>query len=308
VALRDTAGGLWTTPDAERRPAADAADARLVSTDYFQVLGIPVLDGRGFEPRDGSGQPRVVVVNEALARHEFPGVSPVGLPVYVGRDVQPWTIVGVVGDVRQRSLDRAPEPQFFIDLRQWSPGLPLPLFPVGAYYMVKTRVPGSLMLGELRAAVTTLEPEASIINVAPLDTIVRETVARPRLYATLVGGFALTGVLLAGIGVYGVLAYLVQGRTAEFGVRLALGASPRQLFGLVIRQGSTLVGMGLLLGTIGALALSRLLTSLLTDVSPRDPGTFLIAAFVFVVVAIAAVWPPARRATRVDPVAAIRSE
>ena len=306
VALRDTAGGLWTTPDADRRPAPDAADARLVSTGYFEVLGIPVLDGRGFDSRDGAGQPRVVVINEALARREFAGVSPIGRRVYIGRDVQPWTVVGVVGNVRQRGLDRAPEPQFFIDLRQWTPGMPL--FPVGAYYLVKTRVPESSFARELRAAVSALEPEASIVNVAPLGTIVRETIARPRLYAVLIGGLAALGVLLAAIGVYGVLAYLVQARTAEFGVRLALGASPRQLLGLVVRQGGALVGLGLALGTVGALALSRLLTSLLTGVTPRDPGVYVMAAVVFAVVTAIAVLLPARRATRIDPLAAIRSE
>lgn len=306
VALRDTAGGLWTTPDAERRPAPDAADARFVSADYFAVLGIPVLDGRGFEPRDGAGQPRVLLINEALARRQFPGMQPIAMQVHIGRDLRPWTIVGVAGDVRQHGLDRAPEPQFFVDLRQWTPGMPL--FPAGAYYLVKTSVPESAIARDLRSTVATLEPEASIVNLAPLSTIVRETVARPRLYATLVGGFALLGVLLAGIGVYGVLAYLVQARTAEFGVRLALGASPRQLLGLVIREGGVLVGTGLVLGTVGALALSRLLAGLLIGVSPQDPSAFVSAAVAFAVVAAAAVLLPARRATRIDPLAAIRSE
>ncbi len=148
VALRDTAGGLWTTPDASRRGKPDGEDARFVSRDYLAALGIRVLAGRGFAARDGAGQPRVLLVNQALARRAFPERDPIGQTVYVGRDTAPWTIVGVVSDVRQFGLDRAPEPQFFADLRQWSGGMPL--FPTGAYFAVKALGRPEALVPEIR--------------------------------------------------------------------------------------------------------------------------------------------------------------
>lgn len=306
VGLRDTAGGLWTTADATRAFAPDAADARFVSRDYLAALGVRVVEGRGLTAADGEGQPRVLLVNEALVRIQFAGRSPVGRQVFLGRDVHPWTIVGVVGDVRQFGLDRPAEPQFFADLRQWSGGLPL--FPVGAYFVVKTSVAAESLARDLRTAAAALDPEAAVFNVAPLTAIVAASVARPRLYATLVGGFAVLGVGLAAIGVYGVLAFLVQARTTEFGIRLALGASTRQLLGLVLGQGAALVASGLALGAVTAFGLSRLLAGVLVGVTPGDPAAFAIAAALFVAIGAVASVLPARHATRVDPLSAIRCE
>jgi hypothetical protein len=306
VALRDTAGGLWTTPDPKRAFAPDAADARFVSRGYLAALGIPVLAGRGFEPRDGAGQPRVLLVNQALARRQFPGRDPVGLTVYVGRDERPWTIVGVVGDVRQFGLDRAPEPQFFADLRQWSGGMPL--FPTGAYYVVTTAGPSEDLIPQLRGLVRATDPDASVFNVARLDTILASTVTRPRLYATVFGAFAVLGALLSAVGLYGVLAFLVQQRTPELGIRLALGASRRAVIGLVLRQGGSLVAMGLVAGLVAGRALEAALGSLLYGVEPGEPRTIAGAVMLFAAVAAAALFVPARRATHVDPLTAIRRE
>ena len=179
VALRDTAGGLWTTPDAERAFAPDAADARLVSRDYLAAIGVRVVAGRGFDVRDGAGQPRVLLVNEALARRQFPGRDPVGLTVYVGRDITPWAIVGVVADVRQFGLDRAPEPQFFADLRQWQSGMPI--FPTGAYFVVATDGRPEALVPDIHALVRELDGAAALFNTARLDAIVASTLTRPRL-------------------------------------------------------------------------------------------------------------------------------
>ena len=306
VALRDTAGGLWSTPDATRKGSPDAADARFVSRDYFGAMGIQVVAGRGFAAGDGAGQPRVLLVNQALARRELPGRDPIGLPVYVGRDTAPWTIVGVVSDVRQFGLDRAPEPQFFVDLRQWSGGMPL--FPTGAYYVAKTHGPPEALVPALRALVRDLDGEAALFNVAPMETIVAATVTRPRLYARIIGALAVLGALLSAIGVYGVLAFLVHERTGELGIRMALGASRAAVLALVLRQGGTLVIGGLLLGAAGAAALTRTLGGLLYGVRPADPVTYVVAAGLFAVLAATAVIVPARRATRVDPMVALRRE
>jgi predicted permease len=306
VALRDTAGGLWTTPDPRRAFSPDAADARFVSRGYLAALGIPVVAGRGFEPRDGDGQPRVLLVNQALARLQFPGRDPVGLVVYVGRDPRPWTIVGVVGDVRQFGLDRAPEPQFFADLRQWNGGMPL--FPTGAYYVVKTAGRPEDLIPQLRGLVRALDGDAGVFNVARLDTILASTVTRPRLYAVVFASLAALGALLSAVGLYGVLAFLVQQRTPEFGIRLALGASRRAVIGLVLRQGGALVAIGLVTGLVAGRALERALASLLYGIEPGEPRTLVGAVVLFAAVAAAALVLPVRRATQVDPLTAIRRE
>lgn len=306
VQLRDTAGGLWTTPDATRAFAPDAADARFVSQDYLRALGVRVVAGRGFTESDGANAPRVLLVNQALVRRQFADRAPVGRSVFVGRDVRPWTIVGVVADVRQFGLETAPEPQFFMDLRQWNGGMPL--FPAGAYFVVTGALAPDALSAAVRPIVRDLEPEAALFNVTPMADIVASSVARPRLYATLVGTFALVGALLAAVGLYGVLSYLVQERTAEIGVRIALGAAPAAVVRMIARQGGRLVLGGLVLGTAGGLALSRAATSLLFGVRPTDPGTYVMAAAGFAIVAAIAILVPARRAARVDPIAAIRCE
>lgn len=306
VQLRDTAGGLWTTPDPTRTPVPDAGDARFVSRDYLAALGIRVVAGRGFEPRDGQGQPRALLVNQTLVRRQLADRDPLGLQVFLGRDTVPWTIVGVVGDVRQFGLESTPEPQFFMDLRQWSGHMPL--FPAGAYYVVKSPRPLAGLVPDLRTIVRDLDPDAALFNVTPMADIVASSVARPRLYASLVGGFAVVGAVLAAIGLYGVLAFLVQERTAEIGVRMALGAAPGDVLRMVARQGGTLVAFGLLLGLGGAAALARAASGLLYGVRPLDPGAYVAATAVFAAIAVVAILVPARRASRVDPLQAIRCE
>lgn len=306
VQLRDTGGGLWTTPDAARAFAPDAADARLVSRDYLAALGVRIVNGRGFEPRDAAGQPRVVLVNEALARRQFPERDPVGLQVFVGRDTAPWTIVGVVNDVRQFGLDKAPEPQFFADLRQWQRGLPL--FPAGAYYVLKGRGAQASLAPELSRVVRALEPEGVVFNVTPMATIVASSMARPRLYASVVGAFAVLGALLASVGLYGVLSFLVHERTGEIGVRLALGATRNDILRMVMGEAGRLVIAGLVVGTAGALALARMADALLYGVTGTDPRPFAVAAVLFLAVSALAIVVPARRAMRSDPLVAIRCE
>jgi predicted permease len=306
VQLRDTAGGLWRTPDAARRPAPGGADARLVSRDYFDVMGIRVVAGRGFHEGDREGQPRVLLINETLARRGFQNENPVGLQVYVGRDPVPWEIVGVVGDVRQFGLDREPEPQFFADLRQWS-GTGL-LFPVGAYYAVRVDREPDAVLPALRAIVRGLNAQAALFNVARMETLVATTISRPRMYTVLLFIFAAVGVALAAIGIYGVMAYVVTQRTAEIGIRMALGAQRAEVLSLILRQGLMLTAAGIVAGLVGAAALTRYLEGMLFGVTAFDRTTFAAATLVLALVAMVASYMPARRATRVDPLLAIRSE
>lgn len=308
VQLRDSGGGLWTSPDAARGPApGGGADARYVSRRYLETMGVAVRRGRGFADSDGAGQPRVLLVNETLARQQFSSADPIGTQVYIGRDVVPWTIVGVVGDVRQFGLQRAPEPQFFVDLRQWVPG-GTPLFPAGAYFVAATRASPDEVVPEVRALVKSLDPEGALFNVASMDAIVSSAVTQPRLFAALMTTFATIGALMAAMGIYGVLAFLVHERRQEFGVRMALGAARRDVLALVLRQGAILVAVGLGLGTAGAFALSRSIESLLYGVSARDPQAFVLAAALFAAVAAVAMWVPAHRATRVDPLEVMRCE
>jgi len=307
VQLRDTGGGLWTTPDVTRRSTEESADARFVSRDYLPTMGIPLLRGRGFDDRDGAGQPRVVLVNQALAERQFAGRDPLGLHVFIGRDVEPWTVVGVVGNVRQFGLHQAPEPQFFVDLRQWAPG-GAPRFPVGPYFVAATEVAPEEVIPALRGVLTSMAPEARLFNLASMDTLVTASIARPRLLATILTSLSTVGVALAVVGLYGVLSYVTAARRREFGVRLALGATPRDVLGVVICQGALVVVSGLAAGVAGTLMLGGVIESALFGVTTRDPLVFAMAALGVGLAASVGIWLPARRATRVDAVEVLRCE
>ena len=304
VQLRDTAGGLWAAADPGRRPAPDAADARFVSREYFTAMGIRVVAGRGFEERDAGGRPRVLLVNEALASRDLGG-NAVGRTVYVGRDPAPWEIVGVVEDVRQFALDRAAEPQFFVDLRQWSGG---PLFPVGAYYVVRTEDDPAALVPVVRAMVRQLDAQAALFNVAPMEQLVAATLARPRLYAALLAIFAGLAAALAAVGIYGVLAYAVSEQTREIGIRIAVGAPRSRVVLFVVRSGLVLAVSGIALGTLGAAWMTQYLEGMLFGVASLDRATFAAVALLFGAVAAIAAYVPARRAAAIDPVVALRCE
>src|SRR3989442_4289831 len=306
VNLRDTAGGLWTTPDSMRPPTPAGPDARFVSRDYFRVFGIRVVAGRGFTENDREGQPRVLLVNQALVNREFAGENPIGRPVFVGRDVAPWEIVGVVDDVRQFGLDRDPEPQFFAELRQWSGTGPL--FPVGAYYAVRTTADLDAIIGNVREVVRGLGDEATLFNIAPMHELVASTISRPRMYAVLLGIFAVVGVALALIGIYGVMAYSVSRRTREIGIRMSLGAKRSDVLGLVLRQSFALTAIGIGFGLAGAAAVSRCLEGMLFGLTPLDRSTYVAVSVMFVAVAALASYVPARRAANIDPLITLRSE
>jgi putative ABC transport system permease protein len=305
---------LSTTPDPPRpqRPLGsltpDTPDARIVSTDYFRVMGMRVIAGRTFGENDRAGQPLVMLINRTLARSGYLGHNPIGKKVYsIGRE--PWEIVGVVDDVRQYGLDRDPDPQIFADFRQW-PVLPMTglLADVPRYYAIRADGDPATLVTYLRAIVRQLDSQATFDNVATMEQLVSNSVSRPRLYASLLGIFSGAALTLAAIGIYGVIAYSVTRRTREIGIRVALGARRSDVLGLVLRQAATLTLIGIGIGIAGAVASTRYLTTMLFGLSALDLPTYAAVATVFAAVATFAAYVPARRALGVDPLVALRSE
>jgi putative ABC transport system permease protein len=307
VGLRERAL-FRTTPAIPEQPAPGASDEdlRLVSQNYLKAMGIRIKEGRAFNEQDRAGQPRVLLINESLARREFPGRSPIGETAYLRRDPTPWRIIGVVQDVRQFAFNRTAEPQVFVDFRQW-PGVN-PIGDTPNYFAVRTKGDPLSIVPAVRNAVHAIDPQVGLYNVATMEQIVAHTISRPRLYAALLGIFAAVSVTLAGIGIYGLTVYSVVRRTREIGIRMALGATASQVRNLVIRQSMWLVAAGIIAGCAGAAAMTRFLQGLLFGVEPFDGGTLLSVVVLFLFVAAVASYAPARRATKVDPMVALRCE
>jgi putative ABC transport system permease protein len=307
VGLRDRAL-FRTTPAITEQPAPGAPDEdmRLVSRDYLKAMGIRIKEGRAFNEQDRADQPRVLLINESLARREFPGRSPIGETAYLRRDATPWRIIGVVQDVRQFAFDRTAEPQVFADFRQW-PGVN-PIGDAPQYFAVRSKGDPLSFVPAVRNAVHAIDPKVGLYNIATMEQIVAHSISRPRLYAALLGIFAAVSVTLAGIGIYGLTAYSVAQRTREIGIRMALGSSPSQARNLVIRQSMWLVAAGIIIGAAGAAAMTRFLEGLLFGVEPFDGVTLLSVVALFLFVAAVASFAPARRAARVDPMVALRAE
>ena len=254
-----------------------------------------------------------MLVNRAFARRYFGGSNPLGKIVYsLGK--APWQIVGVVDDVRQRGPQSEPEPQFFLEYRQMLHALSDMAATTArinanqVYFAVRTRSGDSHVITDIRGFISQLDRNAALTNVAQLEDVVSDSIASSRFYATVLGIFAGAAVALAAIGIYGVLSYLVNQRTREIGIRIALGAKRNEVLGLILRQSSVLTAVGVLLGFGGAVALNRYVQSMLFGTSPLDPETFAAAAVVFGTISLVASYVPARRATKVDPVVALRYE
>ncbi|HKG93952.1 MAG TPA: FtsX-like permease family protein, partial [Gemmatimonadaceae bacterium] len=267
-----------------------------VSADYFRAMGIPLRAGRTFAASDGRSAPPVWVVNEAFARRYFPNESAVGKTLRMGP--MSIEIVGVVGDIRQRSLTEPAVPTAYIHYPQ--------NMRAGMSIAVRTTGDPLRYANAVREAIWSVDPDQTIIGVETMSAIVGGTVARPRLLATLLLLFGVMGLLLGALGIYGVLAFAVSQRRQEIGVRVALGASPRTVLGLVVRQGMTLAVVGVVAGVVGALALTRVMAAVLYEVRATDPATFATVVVVLLGAALAASWLPARRALAIDPVQALR--
>jgi putative ABC transport system permease protein len=260
-------------------------------------MGIPLRRGRVFERGDRAGAPRVAVVNEALARRFFPGEDPIGQRVRVDPASQDWLeIVGVVGDVKHGRLDLEAPPQTYESLAQR---------PRDTVMFV---VRGAITAAAARAAIAAADPEQAIGALRPLGDLVAESVARQRFALLLFAAFSAVALVLAVVGIYGVMAYTVAQRTGEIGIRMALGARSGAVLRLVALQGGRLVALGLGAGVLGALLLTRFLGTLLFGVTAHDPATFAAIAGLLAAGAGLACLLPALRATKVDPMIALRTE
>ncbi|MGE5358502.1 MAG: ABC transporter permease [Bacteroidales bacterium] len=265
---------------------------------YFATLGVRLLGGRGFTAEDRDGAPDVAVVNETFARRFFNGRDALGQRVTVAEHLA--EIVGIVSDVRPLEPDRAVAPQIYWPIQQYRRG--------AAYLLIRT-APGATGIEKLvRARTASVSPDIQLTPMLSLDELFAKNIVSPRFNMLLVAAFALVAVLLAAVGVYGVMAYSVASRTREMGVHVALGATPGRLVATVLGQGMRLAGAGLVVGSLGALATGRLLSALLYGLPARDPVTLAGSVVGFALVALAACWLPARAASRADPVVALRAE
>ncbi len=281
-----------------------AADERRVTPGFFTASGVPVLRGRVFDDNDRRDGPRVTVISEAMARRHFADDDPLGQRLRIGgvRDPESpwWTIVGVVGSVRSRALDRLPEPEIYVPLAQ-RPARAVNL-------VVRSAGDPTALIAALRTTVASLDPDMPFAQLATLDDVTRASLAPQRFLGTLLGVFAVLALTLATVGVYGVMSFAVGQRVREIGVRVALGAGPGDVLGTVMRRGLALTAGGLALGFVGALAASRALAALLYGVPPTDPATFAGVIAVLAATAAFACYWPARRAARLDPVESLRVE
>lgn len=292
-----------------RGPGEDgpSASLRIVSPGFFSALGLALKDGRFFTDHDRAGTTPVVIVNEALAAKHFGGRA-VGQRITGLFGPGTWDVVGVVGNVRSQGLEVEPQPELYVCYRQ----LPAPAVRMlvggglGTWVVLRASGDPLAIVAPLRRQVLELDPDLPLDTVMTMEARVAASVARPRFYATLLGVFAALALGLAAVGIYGLLSYTVSMRYREIGVRLALGADRRAVMGLVVGQGLTLAGLGLAAGLPAAFAATRVLRSLLFGVAATDPVTFTFVPLALVAVALAACYGPARRATRVDPMAALR--
>jgi predicted permease len=300
----------WTNGSylVEGRPAPKPgeepnAEWRVATPQLFASLGIPVIYGRDFTDRDGGPGSRLLIINEALARKEFPGENPVGRQLRLDKEAA-HTIIGVVGSVRQAGLDLQPLPEIYFPYVQ----VGAEDFLGNAVLVVRTSQSPEGVTSAVRQTVASVDRGLSLFDVETMDEVITKSLAGRRLNLWLLGIFAGIALVLSAAGLYGVISYLVAQRTREIGVRIALGAQTRDVIGLVMRQGARLTAVGIALGLLGALAFTRVLGSLLYGISARDPLTYTGIAALLAAVALLATWLPARRAARVDPMLAIRNE
>jgi putative ABC transport system permease protein len=283
------------------------ANIRVVNEHYFQTIGVPLLAGRTFDERDAAGAPTVVIIGKTIADRLFPGRDPVGRRFrYPSIQVDPITIVGVVGDVKITGLDEEIKPVLYYPARQGG---------LNANLVVRTNIDPTSLTNAVRAEVNKLDPDAAILNVNTMEGMIAQTPASfiRRFPALLIGIFAGVALLLASIGIYGVVSYSVTQQIHYIGIRMALGARPADILRMVLKQGMILALAGIAIGVVAAVALMKLLTTqvattLLYQVKITDITTFAIVSGTLFVVALLACYLPARRATKVDPLVALRYE
>ncbi len=295
--------GYQVTPDG---PAQNVDYWNVVGNDYFKTMKIRIVEGRTFEPGDdGDNAQRVVVVNQALANRFWKG-SPIGRRVNPGfADPKVWlTIVGVVEDTKNAGMDRPAAPELYLQAHQVAQfGLS-----TNMNFVVRTNGDPQSLAAGIRAAVHQVDPGLPVYGLRPMSEVVERSMVQPRFLSLLLATFSVIALFLAAIGIYGVMAYSIAQRTQEIGVRMALGAQRLHVLRLVFGQGLVLLAVGTVIGLVGAFALTRLMRSLLFEITPTDPLTYSGVVGLLAVVALLACYIPARRATKVDPLVALRYE
>jgi putative ABC transport system permease protein len=285
--------------ESERNPLADIA---VVDTQYFHTMEVPLISGRNFTPLDNYKTQPVAVIDQALARQYWPGENPVGqqLKFGFGRGTQGVAIIGVAGDIKSDGFEAPSVPHIYVSLGQFAP--------VNAVVFLRSR--GDVQhLGEaVRHEVESVDPNVPVHSISSMDQIIARSMANRRFALELLGVFAAVALLLAAIGIYGVMSYSFSQRTHEVGIRVALGAQRLDILRLAFGEGMRIVAIGLVSGLAGAAIMTRFFRSMLFNVTPGDPGTYLSVSAILAGVALFACFIPARRATRVDPLTALREE
>jgi predicted permease len=301
--------GFWRTTDflVEGQPIPKPgetpnADNRYVTPDYFSTMRIPLLQGREFTDADGADGRHVAIVDQALARQYLGGSSPIGKRLNLGTVEKPewWEVIGEAGDVKAFGLERPDLPTLY---------LPYSQFPVGLVaFEIRTAGDPSGLIKSAEQAVWDVDKDQPIFQALAMSSLAAQSVALRRVSTLLLVGFAMLALVLAAVGIYGVTAYSVAQRTHEIGTRMALGAQPKDVLRLILGQGARLAFFGVMLGVLAALALTRFMASILFGVSASDPLTFAGVAILLTFITLAACYIPARRATRIDPMVALRYE
>jgi putative ABC transport system permease protein len=297
-------GPAYTNFIIEGKPLADnelspQADFRVISTDYFATLVMPILSGRDFDDKDDQKAPPVAIINQSLARHRFGDDNPLGKRLSFDGGKNWVTVVGVVSDVRQYGLEREPVDEVY---------MPMPQTFGSGTLLLRTSIEPERLIRQTRAAIHEYDPETAIDRVQTLETARSESLASPRLTTILLLLFASLALIITVAGIAGVMALSVTQRTQELGIRLALGATQKSIMAMVVRQGMTLVLVGLVIGAVIAFQITRVMATLLYAVEPNDPLTFAGVSVVLAIAAALACLVPARRVTRIDPMIALRSQ
>lgn len=299
-------GGYVLTFSIEGRPPIAPSDQPsasyyAVTPDYFRAMGIRLIRGRTFTPRDDAKAPRVAIINEAFARQFFPNEDPIGKRIDIDLGPDAWReIVGIVGDIKQNGPDQATSAQSYEPFAQ-KPFSSIDL-------VIRTKGAPTALLGALRPAVYAVDKDQPVGAIRPLEEILADSIARQRFAMTLLSVFSVVALVIAAVGIYGVMAYNVVQRTGEFGIRMALGAQQRDVLRLVLMQGGKLIGLGLVIGLSATLAASRAMGSMLFNTSAYDPVTLATITLLLGAVALIACLLPANRATKVNPIEALRAE
>jgi putative ABC transport system permease protein len=305
----------WSPPNEKPKVIPKDAPPRVffseISPQYLRTMGIPLRQGREFDSHDNQQSPPVIIVNEAMARRHWPGENPIGkrLKLFEVKREQPWrTVVGVVGDVKRFALEEQSIPEIYLPLLQPREESDFTLLGMGTFVVMRTAGQPEELTEAIRQTVWSLDRDQPIGRLATMEDRLAEVFAPRRFNMRLFGLFALIALLLAAVGIYGMMAYTVAQRTHEIGIRMALGAERRDVLWLVVSQGMALTLIGVTVGLVVALALTRILKNLLFGVSATDPVTFVGIALLLVSVALIACYLPARKATKVDPLVALRHE